>query len=37
MNVEFEYMVTPLVFNLCLRLNCERDQVEIEKVYGSIA
>ncbi len=33
MDDEFEYMVTPLVFNL--RLTLEADGWEIEKVYGS--
>ncbi len=33
MDDEFEYMVTPLVFNLELKL--EADGYEIEKVYGS--
>lgn len=33
MDDEFEYMVTPLVFNLVLEL--ESDGFEIEKVYGS--
>ena len=33
MDDEFEYMVTPLVFNLVLKL--ESDGFEIEKVYGS--
>eukprot|EP01084_Bolivina_argentea_P034875 64598_1 len=31
---EFEYMVTPLIFNVCLKLNCEGNSCEIEKVYG---
>ncbi len=35
MDEEFEYMVTPLVFNLSLRL--DSDEVSIEKVYGSTA
>jgi Ca-activated chloride channel family protein len=35
MDDEFEYMVTPLVFNLSLRL--DSDQVSIEQVYGSTA
>ncbi|MBN2454910.1 VWA domain-containing protein [Candidatus Woesearchaeota archaeon] len=33
MDEEFEYMVTPLVFNLLLKLDAEG--YEIEKVYGS--
>ncbi len=33
MDDEFEYMVTPLVFNLIMKL--EADGYEIEKVYGS--
>ncbi len=33
MDNEFEYMVTPLVFNL--KLNLEADGYKIEKVYGS--
>lgn len=33
MDDEFEYMVTPLVFNLTLKL--ESDSFEIQKVYGS--
>ena len=33
MNEEFEYMVTPLVFNVVLRLEC--DSCVIDKIYGS--
>ena len=28
MNDEFEYMVTPLVFNVCLKLKCEGNSSE---------
>eukprot|EP01084_Bolivina_argentea_P121927 216088_1 len=35
MSEEFEYMVTPLVFNVCLKLKCEGNVCEIEKVYGT--
>eukprot|EP01083_Nonionella_stella_P004840 14150_1 len=35
MDKEFEYMVTPLVFNLELKLNSTRNRYEIEQVYGS--
>lgn len=35
MDDEFEYMVTPLVFNLSLRL--DSDEISIEQVYGSTA
>eukprot|EP01083_Nonionella_stella_P143638 446826_1 len=35
MDEEFEYMVTPLVFNVCLKLNCEGNACEIDKVFGS--
>eukprot|EP01084_Bolivina_argentea_P266222 451481_1 len=34
MDEEFEFMVTPMVFNVCLKLNCEGNAYEIEKVYG---
>ena len=34
MNEEFEYMVTPLVFNVCLKMKCEGDSCKIEAVYG---
>ena len=30
-----EFMVTPLVFNVCLKLNCEGTQCQIDKIYGS--
>eukprot|EP01084_Bolivina_argentea_P124722 220990_1 len=35
MDEEFEFMVTPLVFNVCLKLKCEGNSCEIKKVYGS--
>eukprot|EP01084_Bolivina_argentea_P282947 484466_1 len=35
MDKEFEHMVTPLVFNVLLKLNCEGNSISIEKVYGS--
>eukprot|EP01083_Nonionella_stella_P164118 542356_1 len=35
MDDEFEFMVTPLVFNVSLKLNCEGNSCKIEKVYGS--
>eukprot|EP01084_Bolivina_argentea_P035194 65288_1 len=35
MDDEFEFMVTPLVFNVCLRLKSEGNSCKIEKVYGS--
>ena len=35
MDDEFEFMVTPLVFNVCLKLNCEGSGCQIDKVYGS--
>eukprot|EP01083_Nonionella_stella_P294743 1001808_1 len=35
MDDEFEFMVTPLVFNVSLKINCEGNSCKIEKVYGS--
>eukprot|EP01084_Bolivina_argentea_P064844 118211_1 len=35
MDKEFEYMVTPLVFNVLLKINCEGNCIEIDKIYGS--
>eukprot|EP01083_Nonionella_stella_P017483 48924_1 len=35
MDNEFEFMVTPLVFNVSLRLNAEGDACGIDKIYGS--
>eukprot|EP01084_Bolivina_argentea_P258032 434846_1 len=34
MDKEFEFMVTPLVFNVCLKLKCEGNVCKIECVYG---
>eukprot|EP01084_Bolivina_argentea_P121925 216083_1 len=34
MDEEFEYMCTPLVFNVCLKLESENNSCQIEKVYG---
>eukprot|EP01084_Bolivina_argentea_P098782 177552_1 len=35
MDNEFEYMVTPLVFNVLLKLKCEGNACKIDKVYGA--
>ena len=35
MDEDFDYMVTPLVFNVCLRIKCEGNSCQIEKVFGS--
>eukprot|EP01083_Nonionella_stella_P251012 866519_1 len=37
MNEEFEFMVTPLVFDVRLKIKCEGNACAIEKVYGSSA
>eukprot|EP01083_Nonionella_stella_P086944 241717_1 len=35
MDEEFDYMVTPLVFDVVLTLKCEGNVCQIDKVYGS--
>ena len=35
MDKQFVYMVTPLVFDVVLRLKCEGNSCQIDKVYGS--
>ena len=35
MDQEFEFMVTPLIFNVCLTINCEGNSCQIDKVYGA--
>jgi len=35
MDQEFDHMVTPLVFNVSLKLNFEGNSCEIDKVYGA--
>ena len=35
MDDDFEYMVTPLVFDLVMKIKCEGSAFQIDKVYGS--
>ncbi len=35
MDEQFEYMVTPLVFDVSLKLRCEGNSCRIDKIYGS--